>query len=136
MKVTIAILMFATLQPVSAGKLYRWVDEAGQVNYSDHLPVGVPYEAHTLAPPQGKGASGTGGGIRPGEYDLLKQSADREAAQLRSRKAASRAYVANNKRCHKARERYKEALSDSVSGSEDERERVKDYYAAMQVDCR
>jgi hypothetical protein len=135
MKLSTAILMLAIFHPVSAGKIYRWVDNSGQVHFSDRAPIGENHQTQTRITTGGKAAS-TGGGMRAGEYDLLKQAAARHAAVLRSRKAASRAYAARSKRCDKATERYNDALRDSISGGEDERERVKDYYAAMKAGCR
>ena len=49
----IAVVVFASSNPVTAGALYKWIDEDGQVRYSDRLPADQVKKQHQQLNPQG-----------------------------------------------------------------------------------
>ncbi|WP_395374291.1 DUF4124 domain-containing protein [Marinicella sp. W31] len=56
MKKTIVVLLFLCAMPLAAQKIYKWVDENGQVHYSSQKPPGQDAEklnikAHDPEPP-------------------------------------------------------------------------------------
>lgn len=48
MAALLAALCALPLQPVDAGRFYRWVDEDGNVHYTDRMPAAATDEAHTV----------------------------------------------------------------------------------------
>lgn len=44
----LAALCALPLQPIDAGQFYRWVDEDGNVHYTDRMPATATDEAHTV----------------------------------------------------------------------------------------
>jgi Domain of unknown function (DUF4124) len=50
MRLFIVLLILAAGTSASAGEIYQWVDERGQVNYTDTPPAGRSYVAVTTAP--------------------------------------------------------------------------------------
>lgn len=136
MKSIAVIVMLLGLQSVLADKLYRWIDEDGQVHFSDRRPVGHSDEMDMSINSSGSNTSGNYSGLRPGETRWLKKYEKREAERRNRRKAAYRAFTASNERCLRSRGRYQKALHDSIAGDEDERERVKEFYLTMKADCR
>ena len=49
----LAALLCAVAAPASAAKLYKWVDENGQIRYSDRLPPQQSKQAHQQLNSQG-----------------------------------------------------------------------------------
>jgi len=116
-----------------AGKLYSWVDENGQSQYSDRPPTGSNYtEKHIRS---GSRESSPAGqlGLRHGEQELLRKSNSRKSDSLSSRRTILKKHEANNKRCSQLAERYHTLLGEP---GEDDRKKIKKAYRQMKSACR
>ena len=57
--VPLLVLGLAIAAPASAGKLYKWVDEKGNVHFSDKVPPEAAMLAHKNWPPKPRRRSRT-----------------------------------------------------------------------------
>jgi hypothetical protein len=118
-----------------AGKLYTWMDENGQTQYSDRPPVGSNYtEKHIRSGSRGSNTAGPGG-LRHGELGLLRKNDSREAGITASRRAASKQYEKRKHSCTAAKKRYSDALRSPRSRGLEYKERAKNYYHKMRDVC-
>ena len=116
-----------------AGKLYSWVDENGQSQYSDRPPTGRHYTEKHIRSVPGKGSPIGERGLRHGEQELLRKSNSRKSDILISRRAALKKHVASKKHCSQLAERYRSLLGEP---GEDDRKKVKEAYRHMKSACR
>ena len=107
---------------VYAGKIYSWLDENGQMQYSDRPPIGSHYSEKRIH--SESGMSGTVGqrGLRHGEKKLIRKSNKRKSDNLSSRRAALKEHAAGKKRCTQLAERYRTLLGEP---SDDNRKMIK-----------
>ena len=86
--VTFPVLLFHT--PIQANKpLYKWVDEAGQVRYSDHLPADQKKKAHQTLSGEGRVLQSKDAAIPPEELARLRE--EKKRAEEEARHAAQEA---------------------------------------------
>jgi Domain of unknown function (DUF4124) len=103
MRLFIVLLILAAGTSASAGEIYQWVDERGQVNYTDTPPAGRSYVAVTTAPAPAAAVIETeenakastleaaGGGSRQGaERNTREAAVDPSAERASSCQAARR----------------------------------------------
>ena len=119
------------------GRLFRWVDDSGQVHYSDRKPMGeIAQEKHV------RSASGEGGdnamtGIRPEERQLLNAAARSRTGLKRARIETARRRQADKAACDRAREKYK--MESHRTGSDSSHYKssfLKGLYKEMREVCR
>lgn len=116
-----------------AGKLYSWVDENGQSQYSDRPPTGIHYtEKHIRSGPV-KNSPVDQRGLRHGEQELLRKFNSRKSDILSSRRTDLKKHVASKKRCSQLEARYRTLLSEP---GEDDRNKIKKAYRNMKSACR
>jgi len=127
------LVVYFTSSLAHAGKLYSWVDENGQTQYSDHPPTGSRYTEKRLHSGARKNIAASQHGLRQGEQELLRKSLRRESDLMKSRRVASRKNQASKKRCSQQTDRYNAALG--VHG-EDNRKKIKNAYKRMKSACR
>lgn len=116
-----------------AGKVYSWVDENGQSQYSDRPPTGSHYTEKRIH--SGSRVSGPAGqrGLRHGEKEQLRKSNSRKSENMSSRRTALKKHAASKDRCSQLAERYRTLLSKP---GEDDRKNVKKAYRHMKSACR
>jgi hypothetical protein len=117
----------------NAGKLYSWVDENGQVQYSDRQPIGSSYTEKYIRPGSRANSAAVQDGLRHGEQELLRKSNRRKSDLLSSRRTSLRKYDASKKRCSQLTGRYYATLGEPGA---DNREKIKDIYKRMKSACR
>ena len=86
------LLLFLAIQPASA-RLYKWVDEAGNVHYSDKLPPSAIRKAPRKTRQPGPGHRGTGRAKTPEEIareEELRRLREKQQRQLEEQKAVTR----------------------------------------------
>jgi hypothetical protein len=97
--VTRLLFVALALLPLAAGaQAYRWVDEKGQVHYSQVPPPGA--KTRTIVPPPGPSAS-------PNQDALNKSLAEQQAGEGKRREEAGKSEQARAEReaqCRQARE--------------------------------
>jgi hypothetical protein len=116
-----------------AGKLYSWIDENGQAQYSDRPPTGIHYAEKHSRSGSGKNNPGDQRGLRHGEQELLRKSNGRKSDILSSRRTDLKKHMASKKRCSQLEGRYHALLSES---GEDDRKKIKKAYRNMKSACR
>lgn len=111
----LCLLLFAGL--LQAGKIYKWVDENGQIHYSSQKPAGEEVETvkvrkgPKVAPPAEAASTDPNQPVDPNEPVDPEADAEAEAA---ARAQLARADAANRKRmCEQARQNLA-ALNASV----------------------
>jgi hypothetical protein len=122
-------------QLANAGKIYTWVDENGQVQYSDRPPMRGSY---MVKPAQiGSGINNATGqdGLRYGEKKLLGKYNSRKADIQASRRAASRKYENRKRDCVAERKKYSNALRSPRSRGIEYKERAKKIYQRLKEIC-
>ncbi|MFV1973308.1 MAG: DUF4124 domain-containing protein [Thiohalobacterales bacterium] len=127
------LVVYFTSSLAHAGKLYSWVDENGQTQYSDHPPTGSRYTEKRLHSGARKNITASQHGLRQGEQELLRKSNSRKSDVLKSRRTASRKFAAGKERCSQLSERYRTLLGEP---GEDNRRKAKDAYRQMTSACR
>jgi len=116
-----------------AGKLYSWVDENGQSQYSDRPPTGGHYTEKNSRSGSRKNSPTGQRGLRQGEKELLRKSNSRKSDNMSSRRTALKKHAASKKRCSQLAERYRTLLGEP---GEDDRKNVKKAYRHMKSACR
>ena len=119
----------------NAGKLYSWIDENGLKQYSDHPPVGIIYTEKRINNGTGANSSAIPRGLRHGELDLLRKSSRRDAGIKSSRMAAFKQHKARSYDCAAAKEKYSNALDNSISKGIEHKEKAKKLYHQMRDEC-
>jgi hypothetical protein len=118
---------------VHAGKLYSWVDENGQSQYSDRPPTGIHYTERHIRSGSGKNIPVDQYGLRHGEQKLLRNINSRKSDILSSRRIDLKKHAASKKRCSQLEARYHTLLSEP---GEDDRNKIKRAYRNMKSACR
>jgi hypothetical protein len=117
-RLTGILLLCAGGLPAGAGNIYQWTDAAGQVNFSDIAPRQVPAQRRQIV--TGKADSSGERGLRPGELELLKQTAIRARAEhkaaLEARRRRDRQVAKTRKACEDVRDKFRNARKDEDIG--------------------
>ena len=104
--------------PAGAGNIYQWTDATGQVNFSDIAPRHVPAQRRQIV--TGNTDSSGERGLRPGELELLKQTANRARAEhkaaLEVRRRSDRQVAKTRKACEDVRYKFRNARKDEDIG--------------------
>jgi hypothetical protein len=116
-----------------AGKIYSWVDENGQSQYSDRPPIGSHYTEKHNRSWSWESSPASQRGLRHGEKELLRKSNSRKSDILNSRRTALKKHMASKERCSQLAEHYHTLLGKP---GEDDRKKIKKAYRHMKSACR
>lgn len=102
-----AVLFALQSGSIEARSIYRWVDQQGQVHFSDHAPHSESTASEIKQPAASRNNSN---GLRPAETELLQQIQQRAKQQQQlaqaSRRKASQELAEQEKRCNTSREKF------------------------------
>ena len=132
------ILLISTVVLMAPGNsfakaVYKWLDDDGQVHFSDRAPQGRQAEITRSISSSGNARPYRASGLRDTERHLLDISRRRENKVLQDRQRFVSKYTAVKFSCRKARERYdreKRKLGAAKS------KLVKIHYEEMRELCR
>ena len=105
----VALFVLAGPGKTCAEVMHKWLDDDGQVHFSDRAPIGRNSESTDITSSSGKGNSGSTAGLRKTERQLLDVSRrrDKETKQARHRSVSK--HAAGKSSCTTARNRYDRA---------------------------
>ena len=135
---TIHILLISTVVLMAPGNsfaksVYKWLDDDGQVHFSDRAPQGRQAEITGRISSSGKAHPYRASGLRDTERHLLDVSRRRENKVLQDRQRFVSKHTAVKASCRKARARYdKEKRKPGAAKSK----LVKIHYEEMRELCR
>ena len=86
--------------------MYKWLDDNGQVHFSDRAPRDRQTEKTDIRSSSGKGNPGITTGLRNGERRLLELSREHENEILQARRHFVSKHASGKSRCRIARDRY------------------------------
>lgn len=108
-----AVLLALQSGSIEAGSIYRWVDQQGQVHFSDHAPDSASTASEIKEPAASRNNSN---GLRPAETELLQQIQRRAKQQQQlaqaNRRKASQELAEQEKHCNTSREKFQASRGD------------------------
>jgi hypothetical protein len=120
-------LGFVLSVPATAGDVYRWVDDQGQVHFGDRPPLRAQ---GTRQPTIAAGADAPAkSGLRDGERVRLREIEQRERREAADRKAREKRAAAEENR------RVRQAERDARRCA-DYRGKIRDYQRKLRAGCR
>jgi hypothetical protein len=114
--------------PATAGSIYRWVDEQGQVHFGDKPPVGVQAKHEEIRPATGDHTASSGG-LRAGERARLGEIEQRESREEAEKSARNRRAAADENR------RERQAGQDA-NRCASYQQKISDYKRRLRAGCR
>jgi len=129
----IALIALAGSCKSRAEVMYKWLDDDGQVHFSDRAPLDRKAEKTAVRSSSGEEKPGITTGLRDRERRLLGLSRERENKILQARRRSVRKHAAVEARCTTARDRYDRAKRKPGAAKSP---LVRDYYEEMQELCR
>jgi len=130
-----AVALIALTGPCKsrAEVMYKWLDDNGQVHFSDRAPQDRKTEKTDIMSSSGKGNPGITTGLRGSERRLLGISRERENEILQARRRSVSKHTAGRSRCTTARDRYDRAKRKPGAAKSS---LVRSYYEEMKELCR
>jgi hypothetical protein len=105
----VALFMLAGPGKTCAEVMHKWLDDDGQVHFSDRAPIGRNSETTDITSSSGKGNKGNTAGLRKTERQLLDVSRRREKETKKARRRFVSKHTAGKSRCRTAKNRYDRA---------------------------
>jgi len=105
--ISLAALLLAAAVTIGAQEMYRWVDEKGEVHYSDQPPPPEVKEYRSMT--RSGGAAGTSFEAQSGNESLAEKEAEfqrRKAQEAEDETRAEQAEAERRKNCDLARGQY------------------------------
>ena len=130
-----AVALIALTGPCKsrAEVMYKWLDDNGQVHFSDRAPQDRKTEKTDIRSSSGKGNPGITTGLRGSERRLLDTSRRRENKIIQARRRSVSKHAAGKSRCATARDRYDRAKRKPGAAKS---ALVRSYFDEMRERCR
>ena len=115
MRLLVLFILALASSALSAGGVYKWTDENGQVHFTDTPPIGKQAQPHDIKPASGGKAPQDVPGLRPGEIDKLneverKEQTDQRVKEISRQRSLREMEEADNRKkrdCEYARQQAK-----------------------------
>jgi hypothetical protein len=129
----IALILLVGPCKSRAEVMYKWLDDNGQVHFSDRAPQDRKTEKTDIRSSSGKENPGITTGLRDSERRLLGLSRERKNKILQARRRSVSKHAAGESRCTTARNRYDQAKRKPGAAKSP---LVRRYYEEMKELCR
>ena len=129
----VALIVLAGPGKTCAEVMHKWIDDDGQLHFSDRAPHGRKSEKTDIRSSSGKGNPGKTSGLRIAERQLLGESRHHEKEIMQARHRSVSKHAAGKSSCRTARNRYDRAKRKPGAAKS---VLVKRYFEEMRELCR
>ena len=105
----VVLIILVSPEKTRAEMMHKWLDENGQLHFSDRAPHGRQSETTDIRSSSGKGNPGKTDGLRETERQLLGASSRRDKEIKQARRRSLSKHAAGQSSCRTARKRYDRA---------------------------